>query len=48
MFDFWNNEHYQDGFMWKEVNVDTFLNPDNVNPRLEELQLFRKYIYLTI
>ena len=40
-YDFWSNEYYKDGFMFKEVNVSTYINSEDVKPRLEELQLFR-------
>ena len=40
-FDTWMNEYYRDGFVFREVNVATFLDETNVKPRLEELQLFR-------
>jgi hypothetical protein len=31
----------RDGYLYKEVNVDTFLSADNVKPKIEELQLFQ-------
>jgi len=34
-------EYYKNGFLIKEVIVETYLNPNNVQPRLEELALFR-------
>ena len=40
-FDTWKNEYYRDGFVFREVNVSTFLDDTNVTPRLEELQMFR-------
>ena len=42
MYDVWENEHYKDGFLFKEVNVATYLDAADVKPRLEELQLFRQ------
>ena len=41
-FDFWNNDYYKDGYLYKEVNVTSYLKADDVRPRLEELQLFRE------
>ena len=36
-----NNDFYKKGFLVKEVSVNTWLNSNSVQPRLEELQLFR-------
>ncbi len=38
----YKNEFYRMGFLIKEVVVSTYLTAVNVNPRLEELQLFRE------
>lgn len=40
-FDFWKNDYFKDGFWYKEVNTDSYLQGNEVKPRLEELQLFR-------
>ena len=40
MYDVFNNEHFKDGFLFKEVNVATFLQSVDINPKLEELQMF--------
>ena len=40
-FDFWKNDYYKDGFWFKEVNTDSYLQATDVKPRLEELQMFR-------
>jgi len=40
-FDFWKNDYYKDGFWYKEVNTESYLQGNEVKPRLEELQLFR-------
>eukprot|EP01038_Epipyxis_sp_PR26KG_P011691 gene11691-15654_t len=40
-FDIFNNEYYRNGLYYKEVNVITFLNSDNIKPTLDELRLFR-------
>lgn len=40
-YDFWCNDYYKGGFLYKEVTAETYLNPQDVKPRLEELQLFR-------
>lgn len=42
MYDVWENDHYKDGFLFKEVTVATYLDATDVKPRLEELQLFRQ------
>jgi len=42
MYDVWENDHYKDGFLFKEVNVSTYIDDSDVKPRLEELQLFRQ------
>jgi transcription elongation factor SPT5 len=39
-YEFWNNEYYKDGFLYKVVNPDTFLHTVNVKPRVEEQKLF--------
>ena len=41
-YDCCNGEYFKDGFSYKEVNVETFLNASNVKPTLEELQMFRE------
>jgi transcription elongation factor SPT5 len=40
LYDVWNNEYYRDGFLFKEVNVDTFIDSTEVRPKLEELKMF--------
>lgn len=40
MYDFWNGEYYRHGFLYKEVNVESFIDNRDVNPKLEELQRF--------
>jgi transcription elongation factor SPT5 len=42
MYDVWENEHYKDGFLFKEVTVATYLDSVDIKPRLEELQMFRQ------
>lgn len=42
MYDVWENEHYKDGFLFKEVTAATYLDTTDIKPRLEELQLFRQ------
>ena len=42
MYDVWENEHYKNGFLYKEVNTATYLETIDIKPRLEELQLFRQ------
>lgn len=39
-FDIWKNEYYRDGFIFREVNVATFLDDSNVKPSLDEMRLF--------
>ncbi|KAJ1418641.1 hypothetical protein B484DRAFT_481589, partial [Ochromonadaceae sp. CCMP2298] len=41
-YDMWENEYYRDGFMYKEVRCDAFLEEKDPKPRLEELQMFGK------
>jgi len=41
-FDLWGNDYYKDGFLFKEVNASTYLEQNDVKPRIEELQLFRQ------
>lgn len=42
-YDLWNNDYYKHGFLFKEVNVTTYLdNTNSIKPRLEELQMFRQ------
>eukprot|EP00605_Chrysophyceae_sp_TOSAG23-4_P002419 GSChrysophyteH1.ASY1.ANO1.2678.1 assembled CDS len=40
-FDFWRNDYYKDGFWFKDVNVESYIQGQDVKPRLEELQMFR-------
>eukprot|EP00599_Poterioochromonas_sp_BG-1_P011272 CAMPEP_0173156230 /NCGR_PEP_ID=MMETSP1105-20130129/14646_1 /TAXON_ID=2985 /ORGANISM="Ochromonas sp., Strain BG-1" /LENGTH=1165 /DNA_ID=CAMNT_0014072945 /DNA_START=63 /DNA_END=3557 /DNA_ORIENTATION=+ len=41
LYDVWNGEYYKDGFLFKEVNVDTFIDNQFTNkPKLEELRMF--------
>jgi transcription elongation factor SPT5 len=39
-YEFWNNEYYKDGYLYKAVNPETFLHLTNVKPRVEEQKLF--------
>jgi transcription elongation factor SPT5 len=41
--EFWNNDYYSRGYLFKEVKVDTFLvHANNPLPRLEEMTLFQE------
>jgi transcription elongation factor len=40
LYDVWNNEYYRDGFLFKEVTIDTFIDSTEVRPKLEELKMF--------
>jgi transcription elongation factor SPT5 len=40
-YDYWKNDYYKDGFWFKEVTTETYINNVNVKPKLEELQLFK-------
>lgn len=40
MYDVFNNDFHKNGFLFKEVNVDTYIQPMDVRPRLEELRMF--------
>jgi transcription elongation factor SPT5 len=41
--DFWNNDYYNHGYLFKEVKVDTFLaHATNPLPRLEEVAMFEE------
>ena len=42
-YDFWNGEYYKDGFLHKEVSCSTYITADNIEPRLDELQLFMSH-----
>ena len=42
-YDFWNGEYYKDGFLHKEVSCNTYITADNIEPRLDELQLFMSH-----
>ena len=42
IYDFWKQDYYKDGFLFKEVGCDSYLNNEDVKPRLEELQLFKQ------
>jgi transcription elongation factor len=42
MYDVWENDFYKDGFLFKEVSVNTYLDDSDIKPRLEELQMFRQ------
>lgn len=41
-YEVWKNDFYKNGYLYKEVTVSTFLNAENVNPRVEELNMFRE------
>jgi transcription elongation factor SPT5 len=40
MFDFFNNEYYNDGFLYKEVSVATMLRTEDIDPTLDEINKF--------
>ncbi|OQR83266.1 transcription elongation factor SPT5 [Achlya hypogyna] len=40
MMDFYDNDWFKDGFLFKEVNISTMLSVDDVNPTLEEINKF--------
>ena len=40
MFDFFDNDWYKDGFLYKEVNIATMLTSEDVNPTLDEINKF--------
>ncbi len=40
-YDIWNNQHFRNGFLYKDVSTATFLDTVDVRPKLEELLLFR-------
>jgi hypothetical protein len=40
LYDVWNGEYYRDGFLFKEMNVSTFIDNNNVKPTIEELTMF--------
>lgn len=39
-FDVYNNKYYKDGFLFEDVITSIWLNDKNVNPRIEELNMF--------
>lgn len=39
-YDFWDNDFYKDGFLYKEVNPVTFIKSENVKPLMEETKYF--------
>jgi transcription elongation factor SPT5 len=41
MFDYFNKEFYNNGYLYKEFKVETMLKYTEVNPTLDELQRFR-------
>lgn len=41
MYNLCNGEYYLNGFLYKEVNVATYIDDRDAKPRLEELQLFQ-------
>jgi transcription elongation factor SPT5 len=40
-YDYWKSDYYRDGFLFKEVGCDSYLNNEDVKPKLEELQQFK-------
>jgi transcription elongation factor len=40
MYDFYGGDFYKEGFLFKEVNVATYIQSVDINPKLEELQMF--------
>jgi transcription elongation factor SPT5 len=40
-YDFFNGDFYRDGYLFKEVTVATYIDAENVKPRLDELRLFQ-------
>jgi transcription elongation factor SPT5 len=38
----WRGERYQNGFLIREFNVNTFIDAENVNAKVEELKLFNR------
>ena len=40
LYDVWNGKYYKDGFLFDEVNVETFIDNTDVKPKLEELKMF--------
>lgn len=40
-YDFFGTDYYRDGYLYKEVAVATFIETENVKPRLDELRLFQ-------
>ncbi|CAK4078924.1 unnamed protein product [Aphanomyces euteiches] len=40
MMDFFDNEWFKDGFLYKELNIATMLQLDEVNPTLDEINKF--------
>ena len=40
-YDQWKNDFYRDGFFFKEVNTSSYIQGNDVKPKLEELQMFR-------
>ena len=39
-YDFWNNEYYRHGFLYKYIKVDTYLKLMDIKPRIEETRWF--------
>lgn len=39
-YDFWNNDYYKDGYLYKDVNPNTYLRTANITPTIEETKLF--------
>jgi transcription elongation factor len=39
-YDYWNNDYYKEGFMYKDVNPLTFLQTDNIKPTMEEMRMY--------
>jgi len=40
-YEFWKNDLYKHGYLFKDVRVDIYLNTGDPNPRIHELTMFR-------
>ena len=38
---FWGNDFYRNGFLIKDVTVNTYVTDEDVKPSVEEIQMFR-------
>jgi transcription elongation factor len=39
-YDYWNNDYYRDGYLYKDVNPMTYLQTEKVAPKMEEMKMF--------